>query len=611
MTKKVKILNISINIVIIIGLALLFSLKEFYLIGRKISVQFNGENFLYIFMLYLFLFSFTLFLSYRKKILSILIISLIVNTFLLSNLLYYRYYSNLMSFQLITAAKYLGTVEGSIFELFKVKYLIIYLDSLLLGFLLFIKVKLPKPSLKLKTLSFSLVFVISLFFNINSIKVHADLLKNTWDPKLVALEMGLFSYYVNDFNQYVLGSKIKEIAPAKLEEVKNYLNSRNENESQNPYFGIAKGKNLIVIQVEALQNFVIGKTLNGVELTPNLNKLVKNSLYFKNTYYQTAAGNTSDAEFLVNNSLHASSTGPTVFRYANDDFNSLPSILKNNGYSTFSMHGNEKTYWNRELMHTKYGFDHFYSLKEIPITKIIGWGANDNDTFNQGIRTLVKQKQPFYSMFITMSSHHPFKFNIDVNEINSGSYENTIFDYYFEAIHYTDAAIGDFLDKLDKNNLYKDSTIVIYGDHQAFNYQDFDKICSIFDLQYDNVDKMTNLMSIPFIIKTPEDAIVKTVEKPVGQIDIMPTILGLYGEKDKLALGYDALDDSLNHPISMTNGIIFYKNLVIDKNNNVGFDIKTKEPIYEPSFKSIVDENNKEKEMSETILDYNLINKLK
>ena len=73
------------------------------------------------------------------------------------------------------------------------------------------------------------------------------------------------------------------------------------NESSN-FFGIAKDKNVIVIQVEALQSFTLFKSINGKEITPNLNKLTKESIHFPNFYHQIGQGNTSDAEFIVNSS---------------------------------------------------------------------------------------------------------------------------------------------------------------------------------------------------------------------------------------------------------------------------------------------------------------------
>ncbi len=101
---------------------------------------------------------------------------------------------------------------------------------------------------------------------------------------------------------------------------------------------MAKGKNLIYIQVESLENFVIGKTVNGKEITPNLNKLVQKSLYFPNTFEQVNEGTSSDADLMVNTSMLPLRQGSTFFRYPNTNYNSLPNLLEGEGYATSAIH---------------------------------------------------------------------------------------------------------------------------------------------------------------------------------------------------------------------------------------------------------------------------------
>ena len=113
----------------------------------------------------------------------------------------------------------------------------------------------------------------------------------------------------------------------------------------------AKGKNLIIVQVEALQQFVIDKTVMGQEITPNLNKLIKSSAYFNNYFYQIAAGGTSDAEFMSNNSLYPAPSGAAFFFYANNNYLSLPKALVKNGYETAALNGYYETFWNRNIMY--------------------------------------------------------------------------------------------------------------------------------------------------------------------------------------------------------------------------------------------------------------------
>ena len=124
------------------------------------------------------------------------------------------------------------------------------------------------------------------------------------------------------------------------------------------YFGIGKNRNLIVIQVESLQNFVVNKKYGDTEITPNLNYLINNdSFYFPNYYQQLGLGNTSDAEFITNNSIYPTTEGQAYSLYQNNEFYGLPWQLKEIGYKTLAMHGHDKSFWNRDKAYSAQGFD--------------------------------------------------------------------------------------------------------------------------------------------------------------------------------------------------------------------------------------------------------------
>ncbi len=178
----------------------------------------------------------------------------------------------------------------------------------------------------------------------------------------------LFTYHAKDIKKAITGGE--EIAQGvgiftqeDLEELKDrtYL-------EEGKYTGIGKGKNLIVIQVEALQNFVINHYYHGQEITPNLNKLIREqgSLYF-DRYYQLIGrgGNTSDAEFVSNNSLYPSMDEPTYSQYEGNTFYGLPWVLRENGYTVWAFHGYEKEFWNRERAYVNQGFQRFISEEDL------------------------------------------------------------------------------------------------------------------------------------------------------------------------------------------------------------------------------------------------------
>ena len=154
----------------------------------------------------------------------------------------------------------------------------------------------------------------------------------------------LFTYHAKDIKKAIMKEDIGDIETLTGKDIAD-LKKRSEF-VEGKYTGLGKGKNLIVIQVESLQNFVINHFHKGQEVTPNLNRLIKEkgSLYFNNYYQQLGRGNTSDAEFVSHNSLYPSMEEPTYVQYEQNTFYGLPWILRDNGYTAWALHGYEKDF---------------------------------------------------------------------------------------------------------------------------------------------------------------------------------------------------------------------------------------------------------------------------
>jgi len=301
--------------------------------------------------------------------------------------------------------------------------------------------------------------------------------------------------------------------------------------SDGEYFGVAEGRNVIVIQVEALQNFVIGTSYNGQEITPNLNKLIeKDSFYFDNYYYQIGGGNTADAEFSVNNSLFAPDAEAAYIKYTDNTYYGLPHILKDNGYSgAHAYHNYKGAFWNREYAYPALGFDSFTSLEDMQETDMFPLGLSDREMFRQTFPSLLEYKEPFYAFYITVSSHHPYSIpEKDITISLLPDDENTLFGQYIQAINYADRAIGEFIDTLKDSGLYENSVIVIYGDHYALtntNEEIYRQVSELTDGDYTLFD----VFNVPLIMSIPGCDISETVHTAGGHIDVMPTLLYLLG----------------------------------------------------------------------------------
>ena len=307
---------------------------------------------------------------------------------------------------------------------------------------------------------------------------------------------------------------------------------------QGKYTGLGHNKNLIVIQVEALQGFVIDHYYNGQEITPNLNKLIREqgSLYFDHYYQLIGRGNTSDAEFVSNNSLYPSMDEPTYTQYADNTFYGLPWILRDNGYTAWAFHGYEKDFWNRNNAYPNQGFERFISEEDYDLNETIGLGITDEEFFKQSMAYLKEMESPFYSFIITLTSHNPFNMpkEYEVLKIEE-KHKDTLLGNYLQAIHYADKALGEFIENLKKEGLYDNSVIAIYGDHFGITSADkkIQKIMADYlGYEYD----LDDMMKIPLIIHIPGEDFNETISKVGSQIDFAPTILNIMGYENEKGL---------------------------------------------------------------------------
>ena len=251
--------------------------------------------------------------------------------------------------------------------------------------------------------------------------------------------MGVLNYHVLDLYDFSSSSiKNRNISNQRINEIKAFFNNKHAKILGN-LSGEGVGKNLIVIQVEVLQQFTINSKINGNEITP--------SLYFDNYFYQVASGTTSDAEFMSMNSLYPAESGAAYYRYVGDTLQSPPKLFNNKGYFTAALHGYAEGFWNRQLMYKTEGFNKFYGEHSYNINETVGLGLSDKSFLNQSIQKIRTFKQPYYAFLITLSSHFPFNDTKGYGNFDVGSYENTLLGDYLKGIHYTDAPLGNFLDK--------------------------------------------------------------------------------------------------------------------------------------------------------------------
>jgi len=311
--------------------------------------------------------------------------------------------------------------------------------------------------------------------------------------------------------------------------------------------GIAKGKNVIVIQWESLQDLSINRKINGREITPNLNKLLKASIYFKNGISQISKGTTRDAEFAFSTSCYPPNNEEVFTTMADRKYVSLPYLMGKAGYTTATFHTNTAQSWNRAKMYGALGWQKYYDQTFFGKLYMTTYGAADYYLYHKSIAELVKFKKlnkPFFTQFITVSSHNPYPVPSWMAVSTPGfgvGIDNTYVGRYFRTVNYADRQLGLFIADLKKNGLYDDSLIVLYGDHFGVSENkmalaqsgggvkpNMAVVQKVLGRSLDDFD----VLNIPIMFKLPDGEGAKVVSIPAGQVDIMPTILNLVGIKN-------------------------------------------------------------------------------
>lgn len=505
---------------------------KFVLVHLFSHVAFTQGAFLTTTGFLLLIYAILLLFSLQKRKITLYFIDLFLSVFLLAELLYMDYFRTplkVFTFYQITNLNGLGE---SIFYLFHPIYLLFFLDLLLLIKPVFFKKHKNGRNIRL---AICLVIISFLFILVKPVKVvWIDKVSDpfrTFDALDVVKAYGLIGHHLLDFYQAVADSD-RNLTEEEKDLIEKWFAERNEQVRKNgnsPYFSFAKNKNLILIQVESFQSFVINQKVLGQEITPTINQLLKNSLYFPNIYPQTVEGNSSDAELLTQTSLYPVKQGATFFRFPNNTYHSLAHLLNQKGYESIAIHADEATFWNRHLVFPKLGFHKFYAIDDFNEDEMIGMGLGDQSMFRQTLPILQNTKQPFYSFIITLTSHVPFTIPEDKKVLNiPKEIENTNLGNYFHSIHYLDQALSSFLAGLRENGLLEQSVIVIYGDHDGIFPKDKKDVEQWVGMEISKEDWIRSYMGIPLIIYHPSLP-GKTNHLVGGQIDILPTIADILG----------------------------------------------------------------------------------
>ena len=548
-----EILNKAINSIwlpIFIGIIIFFKAILFYNNTINIDDKLELETIIGTMSFSIVLVCFLCVLPNRGRVISAICIDIFFSILLFSDNIYYIYSNSVLSVAQITNLQYGEEIMSTLPMVIQAKQILYFVDIIIFMLLIIFKIvkiyKKEKNTRKQLILKYIVGIIGVIMFCVVSVQYIQKGKEKSYNKDLQIREATIFGYHIFDIKN-ALNIKNQTKYKNYKDMFYDYENLKKQYETEysnteNNLKGILQDKNVIILQLESIQEFVINKEINGKQITPNLNKFLSENIKFTNMHMQSYS-TTADSEHSTITSLYPMENGMSFSKYYTNTYDDLFKIFKNSNYYTSYMHGNYPYFWNRGNVYGRLKLDDL-SLKEqfSDLSENINGDLSDELLYKQAVQKIKQFKTPYISYIVTASSHTPYtleglqdrsKITIDV-----GKYKDTYFGDYLEAVNYADYAFGVFIDELKKEGLYDDTAILVFGDHNGINMYNEEMIdfLNYIDKDLTDVDLKLNYTRVACGMKIPGIKNIK-IDKPVNKLDIKPTLAYLCNVQDGISLG--------------------------------------------------------------------------
>ncbi len=520
----------------------------------------------------LLLFGVFLYVKKFKPALIVLFLMDLLNTLILYlNVIFYREFTDFVTIKSILGfSKVSQGISGSSFALMKVHDIFYCLDLIIfLGILIYLFAKHKEIASKpiKKTFAVAVSCLAALTFSINLSLSEANrpqLLQRTFDRSYIVKYLGLDAFTVYDGIKTEQTNSVRAHASSNgLTDILKYTKSHYAAPDPSKY-GIAKGKNIIVIHLESFQQFLINMKVDGQEVTPFLNSLEndnKQTLAFDNFFHEVGQGKTSDAENMLETGTFGLSQGSLFTQLGSDNtFQAAPAILNQEaGYTSAVFHGNVGSFWNRDHVYKNLGYQNFFDRSYFnQADENLGYGILDKDMLKETVGHLEHLQQPFYTKFLTVTNHTPYLTddkNFNFPALKTG---NSTVDDYVRTAHYLDESLRQFFDYLKASGVYQNSIFMIYGDHFGIsdsNNKDLAKALGKDPTTWDKFDD-AQMQRVPLMFHIPGYTNGGIQHQYGGEIDVLPTLLHLMGidSQKYIQFGTDLFSPKHDQTVAFRNG---------------------------------------------------------
>lgn len=378
----------------------------------------------------------------------------------------------------------------------------------------------------------------------NNFKNARNIYNNFSDCNKSLKISGLYEYSVRNF--YFTFLKPEEEISDEDQKFLDSIYKAEDTKEENAYTGKFKGKNLIFLQLEGMDTWMLTK-----KTTPNLYNLRKHSIDFSNHYsIYTGGGSTFNSEFAVNTGFTTPiSYIENVYSFSKNTFPyTMARLFKEQNYSVNAFHMNKGEFYSRDINYKSWGYDNYYGLQDIQKYNderyVLDRELILNKTFYNKI---FKQQGNFVNYIITYSPHTPFTTEKEVGKIlakekyGKGNIPKlSEEDCAKMAASETDNMVGLLIQALKDNGLYDNTVIVAYADHYLYTLDDK----SILDKYKETSNNLIN--HTPFFVWSSDLGQLTSISKVNMQMDILPTVLNLFGidYNSNNYIGHDILSNN-------------------------------------------------------------------
>jgi phosphoglycerol transferase MdoB-like AlkP superfamily enzyme len=310
----------------------------------------------------------------------------------------------------------------------------------------------------------------------------------------------------------------------------------------------AKRWNVVLILMESVRGYETG-LVPEASVAPHLSRLSEQGLFFTNVYFN--ATQTAPAEASVLCSVLPDSTGgPIYLRYPSLSLRCLPEILAERGYETHWISSFHASFTNKREFLTAHGIRFIHDQEELERHGLarpqISWAAADDDLMDFSTAILDRAQQPFFAEIMTVSNHFPWElgsFGIPVPESVREAPGSSDYRGYLMGMHYTDHAVGRFLEGARAHPWFDRTLFVVVGDHGVWMFPDSLAGRSIGPLEKNEIYSRAGLLIwAPALIPS------RRVDALGSQIDLAPTLLDLLGVRE--ANGFEGISLLADVPAS-------------------------------------------------------------